>query len=127
LFKRNGNSNNNQPFKKPKRTQCTISKKFHKGECFFKNKPDTESNTKTNGSKFTVKQYANLMKSMMANATAFTPSKKKRTIAESEDDEEKNFQINNEDDDGYSPDDEEMRSAMCEILVGMSPGSKKNY
>jgi hypothetical protein len=56
-------------------TQCTICKKFHKGECFFKNKPDTESNTKTNGSKFTVKQYANLMQSMMANATAFTPSK----------------------------------------------------
>jgi hypothetical protein len=90
-FKRNGDSNNNQPFKKPERTQCTISKKFHKGECFFKNKPDTESNTKTNGSKFTVKQYANLMKSMMANATAFTPSKKKRTIAESEDDKEKTF------------------------------------
>jgi hypothetical protein len=36
-FKRNGDSNNNQPFKKSKRTQCTICKKFHKGECFFKN------------------------------------------------------------------------------------------
>jgi hypothetical protein len=76
-FKRTGDSKNNQPFKKQKHTQCTICKKFHKGECFFKNKSDTESNTKTNGSKFTVKQYANLMQSMMADATAFTPSKKK--------------------------------------------------
>ncbi len=74
-FKRNGDNNSNQPFKKQKLTQCTICKKFHKGECYFKNKPDTESKTKTNGSKFTVKQYANLMQSMMANATAFTPSK----------------------------------------------------
>jgi hypothetical protein len=67
--KRNGDSSNNQLFKKQKRRQCTICKKFHKGECSFKNKPATESNTKTNGSKFTVKQYANLMKSMMADAT----------------------------------------------------------
>jgi hypothetical protein len=27
-----GNSSNNQPFKKQKRTQCLICKKFHKGE-----------------------------------------------------------------------------------------------
>jgi hypothetical protein len=69
------------------------------------------------------------MQSMMANATAFTPSKKKRhkvTIAKSEDDEENNFQINNEDVEGCDSDDEETRVAMCEILGGMSLSSKKN-
>ncbi len=79
-FKRNGDSNN-QPFKKQKRTQCLICKKFHKGECYFKNKSketETSSNTKTNGSKFTVKQYAHLMQSMMANAAAFQPNKRKK-------------------------------------------------
>jgi hypothetical protein len=66
---------------------------------------------------------------MMANATAFTPSKKKKrkvTIAESEDNEENNFQINNEDVKGCNFDDEETRVAMCEILGGMSLSSKKN-
>jgi hypothetical protein len=129
LFKRNGDSNNNQPFKKQKRTQCTICKKFHKGECFLKNKPDTESNTKTNGSKMTVKQYANFMQSMMANAPAFQLNKQKKrkvTIAESEDEEENNFQVNNEDVDGCESADEQTRSAMCKILGGMSLQSKKN-
>jgi hypothetical protein len=79
--------------------------------------------------KFTVKQYANLMQSMMANATAFTPSKKKKhkvTIAESEDDEENNYQINNEDGEGCVSDDEETRVAMCKILGKMSLSLKKN-
>jgi hypothetical protein len=128
-FKRTGNSDNNQPFKKQKRTQCTICKKFHKGECFFKNKNDTESNTKTNGSKLTVKQYANLMQSMMANASAFTPSQKKKrkvTIVKSDDEEENTLQINNEDVDGCSSDDDETHHVMCEILGGMSLHSKKN-
>jgi hypothetical protein len=114
-FKRTGNSNNNQPFKKQKRTQCTIFEKFHKGECFFKNKPDTESNTKTNGSRLTVKQYANLMQSMMANASAFTPSKKKKrkvAIVNSDDEEENTFQIN-KDVDGCSSDDDEKRVMPC--------------
>jgi hypothetical protein len=69
------------------------------------------------------------MQSMMANATAFTPSKKKKrkvTIAESKDDVENNFQINNEDVEGCDSDDEEMRVAMCKILGGMSLSSKKN-
>jgi hypothetical protein len=76
------------------------NKKFHKGECFFKNKPD-----------------------------AFTPSKKKKrkvTIAGSEDDEENNFQMNDNDVEGCNSDDEETRVAMCEILGGMSLSSKKN-
>jgi hypothetical protein len=66
---------------------------------------------------------------MMANATAFTPSKKKKrkvTIAESEDDEENNFQINNEDVEGCDSDDVETQSAVCEILGGMLLSSKKN-
>jgi hypothetical protein len=122
LFKRNGDSNNNQPFKKEKRTQCTIYKKFHKSECFFKSEPDTESNTKTNGSKFTVKQYVNFMQSMMANAPAFQPNKKKKrkvTMAESKDEKE-NIQVNNNDDlDGCESDNEQTRSAMCQILGRM--------
>jgi hypothetical protein len=127
-FRKTGDSNNNQSFKKQKRTQCTICKKFHEGECFFKNKPDTESNTKTLGSKLTVKEYANLMQSMMANASAFTPSKKKKrkvTIVNSDDEEENTFQIN-KDVDGCSSDDDETRHAMCEMLGGMSLHSKKN-
>ena len=126
-FKRNGDSNN-QPFKKQKRTQCTICKKFHKGECFFKTKPDTESNTKSNGTKFTDKQYANLMQSMMANATQFKPIKKKKrkvTIVDSDDEEENAFQINNENVEGCSSEDEETRHSMCEFLGGMSLNSNK--
>jgi hypothetical protein len=59
------------------------------------------------------------MQSMMANATAFTPSKKKKrevTIAESEDDEETNFQINNKDIERCDSDDEETGVAMCERI-----------
>jgi hypothetical protein len=69
------------------------------------------------------------MQSMMANATAFTPSKKKKckvTSADSENDEENNFQVINEDVEGCDSDNEETRVAMCEILGGMSLSSKKN-
>jgi hypothetical protein len=132
-----GDNGNNQPFKKQKRTQCLICKKFHKGECYFKNKSketETSSNTKTNGSKFTVKQYAHLMQSMMANAAAFQPNKKKKRKVsvheskDSSDEDEQHFQVTNDDD--SSSDSEETRSAMgtamCDILGGMTLQNKKN-
>ena len=74
--RKNGNGNgdgkssmneNNQPNKKQKRTQCPICTKFHKGECYFKNKKETtdKQSNKTN-SKFTVKEYAHLMQTDVA-------------------------------------------------------------
>jgi hypothetical protein len=77
----------------------------------------------------TVKQYANFMQSMMADAPAFQPNKKKKrkvTITKSEDEEESNFQVSNEDVDGCESDDEQTRSVMCEILGGMLLQSKKH-
>jgi hypothetical protein len=95
---------------------------------------ETSSNTKTNGSKFTVKQYAHLMQSMMANAAAFQPNKEKKrkvSVHESKDlsdEDEQHFQVTNEDD--SLSDSEETRSAMgtamCDILGGMTLQNKKN-
>jgi hypothetical protein len=132
-----GDSSNNQPFKKQKQTQCLICKKFHKGECFFKNKSketETSSNTKTNGLKFMVKQYAHLMQSMMANTAAFQPNKKKKckvSVHKSKDlsdEDEQHFQVTN--DDNSSSDSEETRSAMgtamWDILGGMTLQNRKN-
>jgi hypothetical protein len=130
-------SSNNQPFKKQKQIQCSICKKFHKGECFFKNKSketETTLNTKTNGSKYRVKQYAHLMQSMMANAAAFQAKKKKKRkvsiqeLKDSSDKDEQHFQVTKNED--SSSDSEETRSAMgtamCDILGGMTLQNKKN-
>jgi hypothetical protein len=132
-----GDPSNNPPFKKQKRTertQCPICKKYHKGECRFKNstaETAVRSNTKINGTKFTDQQYSHLMMTMMANAKAFKPSKKTKRrvqIKDSSDEEENQFAATNLND--SSSDDEEvrtnMRASISDMLGDMTFQSKKN-
>jgi len=132
----NGNGNgksstndNNQPYKKQKRTRCAICNKYHKGECYFKNKKEPPSDKPSNktGNKFTVKEYAHLMQAMMSNVETRGPSKKTKrnikfnTSQDTSDDEEQNFNVTALE----SSDEEIERPKMCNILKGMTLQSKK--
>jgi hypothetical protein len=78
---------NNQQFKKKPRTTCPICKKFHKGDCWYKddkNKKVQFDKGKTKPSnKFTMNEYSNMMKVMMETSKNFqkNPKSAKRKVS----------------------------------------------
>jgi hypothetical protein len=80
----NGNDNDERsktkykPNKKPKRTQCLTCNKYHKGDCYFKKEQEKKRhfNDKADN-KFTVKEYAHLIQTMMDYTDSLGPNTKR--------------------------------------------------